>query len=60
MRWLTPWGLLQKPSQEEIDEAVRTTRLLSKREMRLLFPDCEILTEHFLGVLPKSYIAVRR
>lgn len=60
LRWLTPWGLLQKPSQEEIDEAVRTTRLLSKREMHLLFPDCEIMTERFLGVLPKSYIAVRR
>ncbi len=39
---------------------VETTRLLTKREMRQLFPDCEIYTEKLLGFIPKSYIAVRK
>ncbi len=39
---------------------VESTRLLRKSEMRQLFPDCEILTERMLWVLPKSYIAFRR
>lgn len=33
-------------------------RLLTFAEMKLLFPDCTILRERFLG-LTKSYIAVR-
>ena len=40
--------------------AVDTTRLLRKAEVRQLFPDCEILVERMCGVIPKSYIAVRR
>lgn len=60
LRWFTPWGLLQKPTRAEIDEAIRTTRLLSKREMRHLFPDCEIIGEPFCGLFSKSWIAVRR
>ena len=36
------------------------TRLLTKREMKELFPDCEIRTERLLFVIPKSYIAIRR
>jgi hypothetical protein len=38
---------------------VDSTRLLTKREMRQLFPDCVILTERLLGVFPKSYVAYR-
>jgi SAM-dependent methyltransferase len=60
LRWCTPWGLLQKPTRAEIDEAINTTRLLSKREMRCLFPDCEIIGEPFCGLFSKSWIAVRR
>lgn len=58
-RWLTPWGLLAKPTKEEVDDMVDSTRLLTKREMRQLFPDCVILTERLLGVFPKSYVAYR-
>ena len=32
--------------------------LLDGREMRALFPDCEIRRERFLG-LTKSYVAIR-
>lgn len=34
-------------------------RLLSLREMRSLFPDCEIITDRFLLVFSKSYTAFR-
>jgi hypothetical protein len=55
-RWLTLQGLTQKPSRNESlstrhKEAVR---LLSKRELRKLFPECQISVERFLG-WPKSY-----
>lgn len=60
VRWGTPWGWIQRPSEQEVESAVETTRLLRKAEMRQLFPDCEIVTERMLGFIPKSYIAVRR
>lgn len=60
VRWLTLYGWLQKPSASEIQEMVETTRLLTRREMRELFPDCEIYTERLLGFIPKSYIAFRK
>ena len=58
-RWFTVWGLLEKPNKADIDEMVDYTRLLTKREMKRLFPDCRIITERLLWVIPKSYIAVR-
>jgi len=60
VRWCTPWGWLERPSTDEINLMVDTTRLLRKSEMRQLFPDCEILTERILWMIPKSYIAIRR
>jgi hypothetical protein len=60
LRWFTLWGWLQRPTPKQIDEAVETTRLLKRREMSELFPDCEILVERLFGILPKSYVAVRR
>jgi hypothetical protein len=58
-RWLTPWGWLEWPSRQEVETFVKTTRLLTRAEMGELFPDCTILTERLLWVIPKSYIAVR-
>lgn len=60
LRWLSLWGLVQKPSEGVIGSMVDSTRLLTRREMTELFPDCEILTEKLCGPFPKSYIAVRR
>ena len=60
VRWLTPWGWLQRPTREELERMVDEIRLLTRSEVLSLFPDCEILTERLLWVLPKSYVAVRR
>ena len=53
-RW-TPRGILQP---ELVHQIIDEVRLLSYAEMKLLFPDCEILRERVLGIT-KSYIAVR-
>lgn len=59
IRWLTPRGLLERWSQQQVEEMVASTRLLTKREMVALFPGCCILVERMFGFIPKSYIAVR-
>jgi len=59
-RWATLWGWLEKPSPQRVREMVEEIRLLKKKEFQELFPDCEIITEKFFGMLPKSYIAVRK
>ena len=58
LRNFSVWGLLARPSPEAVEGFLRQTRLLDHREMRELFPDCEIRRERFLG-LTKSYVAVR-
>lgn len=60
LRHFTPWGWISKPSPQEVDRVVDTTRLIRYREMKELFPDCEIYVEKFLLWLPKSYIAIRK
>jgi len=50
---------VNRPNQQQVDALVDEYRLLDYREMRELFPDCEIRRERFLG-LTKSYVAVRR
>lgn len=60
LRHFTPWGLISKPSREKVDMMVDTTRLMTLGEVRSLFPDCEIRVERLLGILPKSYIAIRQ
>ena len=59
-RWVTPWGWIERPNKSQVDEMVDTTRLLKKSEMQQLFPDCEIITERLLWIIPKSYIAIRK
>jgi predicted SAM-dependent methyltransferase len=54
VRW-TPRGRLTPGVVHEIVDEVR---LLTYREIELLFPDCQILRERLLG-FTKSYIAVR-
>jgi hypothetical protein len=52
----TPRGLLDSKTAAGWADSVR---LLNRREMEQLFPDCEIIVERVLG-WPKSYVAVRR
>ena len=59
-RWATLWGWLEKPSPQQVRDMVEEIRLLKKKEFKELFPDCEIITEKIFGILPKSYIAVRK
>lgn len=55
-RWLTLQGIMQKPSRAESlkTRQKEAVRLLSKRELQQLFPECQIRVERFLG-WPKSY-----
>jgi len=59
LRRFTPWGWLARPSPVQVERYLAQTRLLTGREMRGLFPDCEIRRERFCG-LTKSWVAVRR
>lgn len=60
LRYFTPWGLISRPTKEQVKEMVKTTRLLSKREMLELFPDCDIYVEFLLPFVPKSYVAISK
>jgi hypothetical protein len=59
VRWLTPWGWITRPSKAQVNDQILHTRLLTKNQMKELFPDCRIWTERLLGMFPKSYIAYR-
>ena len=58
LRYFTVWGLVAKPSRQERDQFMNTTRLLSEKELRELFPEAEIWYERVVG-LKKSLMAVR-
>ncbi len=58
-RYFTLWGLVTKPDKEDVRNIAQTIRLLTKSELRTLFPDCDVLVERFL-LMPKSFIVVRR
>ena len=60
VRWMTPTGLITRMSLEKSREMVDEIRLMTRSEVETLFPDCEIITEKFLGIFTKSYVAVRR
>lgn len=58
LRHFTPMGLISRLTSEKADAWIADTRLLSKREMRKLFPGCIIRTEFLIPwIIPKSYIA---
>lgn len=59
IRRFSIWGLVNKPDRQTIDKFLREIRLLTVGEMRLLFPDAEIVRERFCG-FTKSIIAIKR
>lgn len=58
LRNATPWGWIVRPDAAEVERVVAGTRLLNARELRTLFPNCELRCERFL-LMTKSYIVVR-
>ena len=58
IRNFTVFGWLHRPDQQRVEALLDEIRLLTKEEMRLLFPDCKIIVERWMG-LPKSYVAMR-
>ena len=58
VRNLSVWGWIMRPTEVEAEKAAAEIRLLTKREMTQLFPDCRLRVEKLVG-LTKSYIAVR-
>ena len=57
VRYCTLWGLTHRPDQVEIESTVRETVLLTKRQMKILFPNAVFLSERVLG-MQKSLISV--
>ena len=52
------WYWIRRPSREEVGRVFDEIRLLDRKEVRMLFPDAEIIEERVLG-MTKSFIAVR-
>lgn len=59
VKYLSLWSYTTRPSDRDIRSALGRVRLVTRREMQELFPDCVILTERFF-LLPKAFIAFRR
>ena len=59
IRYFTIRGLIERPSKNEIYNMVKEIRLLSYKELKLLFPDCQIYKERFFG-FTKSFIVIRK
>jgi methyltransferase family protein len=58
-RYLTLWGLLNKPSRAQVKESLANICLLNRRDLEQLFPGATIVTERFL-LLSKSYVIMER
>lgn len=58
LRNFTVWGWITRPSVQECEAFMNSTRLLDKTKLQHLFPDADIWHERFLG-LSKSLIAVK-
>jgi hypothetical protein len=58
LRNFTLWGIMGRPDKATIEEALAEVRLMTRREVRELFPDGKIWTERLLG-LSKSYTAYK-
>lgn len=54
-RYCTVWGLVNKPRPEQVEKSIAGIRLLTKRDLRRLFPESSIVAERFF-FLSKSYI----
>lgn len=58
VRYFSLWGLIAKPTQQQVDEMLSTIRLMTRSELESIFPDATITEEKALG-LTKSFIVIR-
>jgi hypothetical protein len=58
VRKFTLWGILRRPTKEESDFFLDSTRLLGENDLSRLFPDASMRRERFLR-MTKSLMAVR-
>jgi hypothetical protein len=56
-RYLTLWGLINKPDREQVQKSLDNIHLLTRRDLERLFPGAQILPERFF-FLTKSYIVI--
>ena len=54
-RYLTLWGLLNRPNRLQVQKSLAGIHLLTRRDLAQLFPGATIVAERFL-LLPKSYV----
>jgi Methyltransferase domain len=54
-RYLTLWGLMNRPGRPEVKRSLASIHLLTRRDLEKLFPGATIISERFL-LLSKSYI----
>ncbi len=59
VRYFTVTGWITKLCRQRFESEYRSVRLLKKRELRVLFPGCEIWEERVWGLI-KSFCVVRR
>ena len=59
VRYGTGWGLITKPTPQQVEDFLQEIRLLTFQEFQLLFPGSVILKEKLLG-FTKSYSALDR
>jgi hypothetical protein len=59
-RWTSVRGITGSANRADLKSIASSTRLLSKKEMKELFPDCKIWTERIFVILPKSHVAIRQ
>lgn len=58
IRHFTVWGLVTKPSKEQITNFLASIRLLTRKDMKRLFPDGSLYEERFLFFV-KSFVAYK-
>jgi hypothetical protein len=58
LRHFSVWGLITHPTKYQVNNMVEEINLLTYKQMKQLFPDCQILIDRFF-FWPKAYIAIR-
>lgn len=56
-RYLTLWGLMNKPDRKQVQLSLDNIHLLTRRDLIRLFPGAQIVPERFF-LFTKSYIVI--